>query len=46
MSNIAKEKYLVRPQYVIELIVLSGILHWDYQIQIYICDNIEKSNIK
>ena len=46
LSNIAKEKYLVKPQCVIELIVLSGILHWDYQIQIYIGDNIEKSNIK
>lgn len=31
---IAKQKYNVEPQFTVQLIVVSGILHWKYQIQI------------
>lgn len=33
---IAKEKYAVSPSFTIQLIVLSGILQWNYQLQIYV----------
>lgn len=32
----AKTEYSVEPEFLIQLIVVSGILHWNYQIQIYL----------
>jgi len=32
----AKTEYGVKPQFTVQLIVVSGILHWNYEVQIYI----------
>lgn len=32
----AKTEYGVKPQFIVQLIVVSGILHWNYEVQIYI----------
>ena len=32
----AKTEYGVEPQFTVQLIVVSGILHWNYEVQIYI----------
>lgn len=34
----AKAEHGVNPQFTVQLIVVSGILHWNYQIQIPLCD--------
>ena len=34
----AKAEHGVNPQFTVQLIVVSGILHWNYQIQIPFCD--------
>lgn len=36
MLNIAKAKYNVVPNFIIQIIVLTGILQWDYQLQLYL----------
>lgn len=36
LCNIAKEEYGVNPDFIVEIVVLSGILQWNYQIQILI----------
>lgn len=36
LKNMAKKQYNVIPQFILKIIVLSGILKWNYQIQIYI----------
>ena len=36
LIEIAKNKYKVLPDFTIQLIVLSGILQWNYQVQIFI----------
>ena len=36
LISIAKNEYLIEPKFIVEIIVLTGILKWDYQIQIYI----------
>ncbi len=32
----AKTEYGLNPQFTVQLIVVSGILHWNYEVQIYI----------
>lgn len=32
----AKTEYGVNPQFTIQLIVVSGILHWNYEVQVYV----------
>lgn len=39
LLNMAKEELNINPEYIIEIIVLSGILQWNYQIQIPIENN-------
>lgn len=34
--RIAQTKYGVDPTFTVQLIVVSGILHWNYEAQIYI----------
>lgn len=34
--HIAKTEYGVEPTFIIQLIVISGILHWNYEVQVYI----------
>lgn len=34
--EIAREDYRTEPPFVVELIVISGILHWNYQIQVLV----------
>lgn len=34
--RIAQAKYGVEPAFTVQLIVISGILHWNYEVQIYI----------
>ena len=34
--EIAREDYGTEPPFVVELIVISGILHWNYQIQVLV----------
>lgn len=34
--QIAKTKYGVEPTFTVQLIVVSGILHWNYEVQVYI----------
>ncbi len=36
LLNIAKEQYHITPKFVLEMINLTGILKWNYQIQIYL----------
>lgn len=36
LIQIAKEKYNVKPTFTVQLIVVSGILQWDYEVQVYI----------
>lgn len=36
--QIAKSKYYTEPEFTIQQVVLSGILQWNYQIQIYLAD--------
>lgn len=36
LIRIAKEEYHIRPEFTVQLIVVSGILHWKYQAQVYI----------
>lgn len=33
---IARTKYGVEPTFTVQLIVVSGILHWNYEVQVYI----------
>lgn len=43
----AKEQYEVEPEFTVQLIVVSGILQWNYQVQIYIggeLDNLGRCN--
>ena len=34
LTDTAKTEYGAHPEFSIQLIVVSGILHWDYEIQI------------
>ena len=36
LMQIARTKYAVEPTFIIQLIVVSGILHWNYEVQVYI----------
>lgn len=36
LCYIAKEEYGINPEFIVEIVVLSGILQWNYQIQILI----------
>ena len=36
LTETAKSKYSAPPQFVLQLIVLSGILQWNYQVQVFI----------
>lgn len=36
LINIAKTEYSIEPLFIVEIIVLTGILKWNYQIQIYL----------
>lgn len=36
LIHIAKIKYGIEPTFTVQLIVVSGILHWNYELQIYI----------
>ena len=36
LCNIAKEEYGVNPDFIVEIVVLSGILQWNYEVQVYI----------
>ena len=36
LIHIAKTKYGAEPEFTIQIIVVSGILHWNYEVQIYI----------
>lgn len=36
LIEIAKKEYLIEPKFIVEIIVLTGILKWNYQIQIYL----------
>ena len=36
LISIAKNEYLIEPKFIVEIIVLTGILKWDYQIQIFV----------
>lgn len=36
LMRIAQAKYGVEPAFTVQLIVISGILHWNYEVQIYI----------
>lgn len=39
LISIAKNEYLIEPKFIVEIIVLTGILKWDYQIQIFVEKN-------
>lgn len=39
LISIAKNEYLIEPKFIVEIIVLTGILKWDYQIQIFVENN-------
>lgn len=39
LISIAKNEYLIEPKFITEIIVLTGILKWDYQIQIFVEKN-------
>ena len=34
--RIARTKYGVEPIFTVQLIVVSGILHWNYEVQVYV----------
>lgn len=34
--HIAQTQYKVKPRFTLQLIVVSGILHWNYEVQVYI----------
>ena len=36
LLSLAKHQYGIIPSFIIEQIIITGILHWNYQIQIYI----------
>ena len=36
VMNMARTKYGVEPTFTVQLIVVSGILHWDYEVQVYV----------
>ena len=36
LIHIARTKYGVEPTFTVQLIVVSGILHWNYEVQVYI----------
>ena len=36
LMRIARTKYGVEPTFTVQLIVVSGILHWNYEVQVYI----------
>lgn len=36
LMRIARTKYGVKPIFTVQLIVVSGILHWNYEVQVYI----------
>ena len=36
VMHIARTKYGVEPTFTVQLIVVSGILHWNYEVQVYI----------
>lgn len=36
LMGIARTKYGVEPTFTVQLIVVSGILHWNYEVQVYI----------
>ena len=36
LMTIAKKKYHVEPDFILEQIIISGILHWKYEVQIYL----------
>ena len=36
LSQIAQDKYGSQPQFIVQQIMISGILQWHYQIQIYV----------
>lgn len=36
VMRIARTKYGVEPTFTVQLIVVSGILHWNYEVQVYI----------
>ena len=36
LMHMARTKYGVEPTFAVRLIVVSGILHWDYEVQVYI----------
>ncbi len=36
LMRIARTKYGVNPTFIVQLIVVSGILHWNYEVQIYV----------
>ena len=36
LINLAQTKYQINPQFVVQIIVISGILQWNYQIQIFL----------
>ena len=36
LMRIARTKYDVEPTFTVQLIVVSGILHWNYEVQVYI----------
>lgn len=42
LLQIAKSQYHVEPEFLIQQVVLSGILRWNYQIQIYLAHNPEQ----
>lgn len=39
LISIAKNEYLIESKFIVEIIVLIGILKWDYQIQIFVEKN-------
>ncbi len=39
LISIAKNEYLIESKFIVEIIVLTGILKWDYQIQIFVEKN-------
>lgn len=36
VMNMARTKYGVEPTFTVQFIVVSGILHWDYEVQVYV----------
>lgn len=36
VAHTARAKFGVEPTFRVQMIVVSGILHWDYEVQVYI----------